>query len=77
VFDETALLFIARPFIARLSSLGADGYPHTIPIWYDLDGAMPSRSSRERSLGKTQLQRSKAAVMIGGDPADGDVDPAT
>ena len=77
MFDEIALLFIARPFIARLSSLGADGYPHTIPIWYDLDGRDEAADIifvSDRSARKTRnLQRDpKAAVMIGGDPADGD-----
>jgi PPOX class probable F420-dependent enzyme len=77
VFDETALLFIARPLIARLSTLGADGYPHTIPVWYDVEGRGDGTEIvfvSDRSARKTRnLQRDpKAAVMIGGDPADGD-----
>jgi PPOX class probable F420-dependent enzyme len=77
VFDEAALHFIARPLIARLSTLGADGYPHTVPVWYDVDQRRREPEIvvvSDRAARKTRnvARNPKAALMIGGDPADGD-----
>ncbi len=64
--------FLDRKLIARLATLGADGYPHNVPIWYMLEGDdivfISDRSTRKT---KNLVANSKAAVVIGGDPDDG------
>jgi len=72
MFDETALALFQKPLIARLSTIGQDGYPHTVPIWFMHDGADIIFIS-DRGVRKTQnaLANPKGAVVIGGDIADG------
>ena len=38
MFDDVARRFFEKKFIARLSTIGSDGYPHSVPIWYMIDG---------------------------------------
>ncbi len=47
--------FLERPLIAHVTSLRADGSPHTVPVWYQYaDGRFylftPSRSVKVRNL---------------------------
>jgi len=30
--------FLQKPLIARLATIDGNGYPHIIPLWFDLDG---------------------------------------
>jgi PPOX class probable F420-dependent enzyme len=71
MFDEAAKQFLQQKLIARLSTIGADGYPHTVPIWFMLDGDDVVFIS-DRTARKTQnaLQNPKGAVAIGGDLDD-------
>ncbi len=64
--------FLQKPLLARMSTIGTDGYPHTVPVWFMLD--------REDivivSVRKTQkVGHIKAnphgAIVIGGEPHDG------
>ena len=78
MLDDAALGFLARPLFARLSTNGVDGYPHTVPIWHAVDvaddGAVSIWFISDRGARKTQnaLADPRAAVVIGGDHADGD-----
>jgi PPOX class probable F420-dependent enzyme len=77
VFDETTLQFLSRPLIARLSTLGADSYPHTVPVWFDLehvDGDVQFVMVSDRSARKTRNAErdQRAALMIGGGLSDDD-----
>jgi nitroimidazol reductase NimA-like FMN-containing flavoprotein (pyridoxamine 5'-phosphate oxidase superfamily) len=38
MFDSEARAFLERVFVARLATIGSDGYPHAIPLWYLLRG---------------------------------------
>jgi PPOX class probable F420-dependent enzyme len=71
MFDDTARDFFQKRLIARLSTIGTDGYPHTVPIWFMLDGTDIIFIS-DRTARKTQnaLRNSKGAVVIGGDVND-------
>ena len=77
MLDQAALDLLARPLFARLSTNGPDGYPHSVPIWFAADsddtGAVSVWFISDRSARKTQnaLADPRAAVVIGGDPADG------
>jgi PPOX class probable F420-dependent enzyme len=77
MFDEAVLQFLARPLIARLSTVGADGYPHTVPVWFDSEargGGIEFVVVSDRSARKVRnVERNpKVALAIGGDPFDGD-----
>ncbi len=58
-------------FTARLSTIGGDGYPHSVPIWFMCDGDDLIFIS-DRSARKTQnaLANPKGAAIVGGDLAD-------
>lgn len=63
--------FLQKPLIARMSTIDPDGYPHTVPVWFGLDGddivIISVRDTRKVS----HIQANpKGAVTIGGDPAD-------
>lgn len=78
MLDSKALDFLARPLFARLASNGADGYPHIVPIWFALDvgddGTPTIWFISDRGARKTRnvIADPRAAVVIGGDAADGD-----
>jgi general stress protein 26 len=72
MLTETIREFLQRPLIARISVNGSDGYPHTVPVWFALDGEeivlIGPRKTRKVRLMKANP---KGAVVIGGDSADG------
>lgn len=55
-----------------MSTIDPAGYPHTVPVWFMLDGddivIISDRGTRK--VGYMQANP-KGAVTIGGDPADG------
>ena len=55
--------------VVRISVIDRDGYPHTVPIWFERDGDevvfFSSRSSRK--IGYVQANY-KGSITIGGDP---------
>jgi PPOX class probable F420-dependent enzyme len=71
-FSNEARAFLSKPLIARLSANGADGYPHTVPVWFMLDGddvvVITDRGTRKVRLFEADP---RGAVVIGGDPGDG------
>ena len=71
MFDAVTRQFLEQKLIARLSTIGRDGYPHTVPIWYMLDGDDLVFIS-DRTARKTQnaLINSKGAAAVGGDSDD-------
>lgn len=72
MFSDAVREFLQKPLIARMSTLDPDGYPHTVPVWFMLDGndlvVISVRSTRK--VGHI-LANPKGAIVIGGDPADG------
>ncbi|MCK6577094.1 MAG: pyridoxamine 5'-phosphate oxidase family protein [Anaerolineae bacterium] len=59
--------FLQAPLIARLSVIDSNGYPHTVPLWFDVDGndivIISDRKTRKVDYIKAN---SKASVCIGG-----------
>lgn len=63
--------FLTKPLIARISTNGANGYPHTAPVWFMLDGDdVVIISERDTRKIKNLLRDPRAAVQIGGEPGD-------
>jgi PPOX class probable F420-dependent enzyme len=72
VFDDVARQVLQQPLIARLATIGTDGYPHNIPLWFLLDGddivIISDRANRKtRNLQATP----KATLTVGGDALHG------
>ena len=63
--DVRALL--ASPHVARLSVVDPNGYPHTVPLWYAVDGddivMISVRDTRKVDYVRTNA---KASICIGG-----------
>ncbi|MCL4303357.1 MAG: pyridoxamine 5'-phosphate oxidase family protein [Anaerolineae bacterium] len=64
--------FLQKPLVARMSTLDPDGYPHTVPVWFMLDGddLVVISVSSTRKVGHIKANP-KGAIAIGGDPVDG------
>ncbi len=72
MFDDVAREFLQKALIARLSVIDPEGYPHTVPVWFMLDGDDIIFISTRDTRKVAYIQRnSKAAVTIGGDSDDG------
>lgn len=77
MFDDRALTFLGEVRFARLATNGRDGFPHNVPIWFDLepndDASHDLLFISDRTATKTRnaLADPRAGVTIGGDPADG------
>jgi PPOX class probable F420-dependent enzyme len=77
MFDDRALAFLAEIRFARLATIGRDGFPHNVPIWFDLeandDGSHDVVFVSDRAAAKTRnvLANPRAAVTVGGEPTDG------
>ena len=69
--DDDIRAFLQQPLVARMSTIGDDGYPHTVPVWFMLDGddlvvfSVPGL----RKL-RNIAANPKGALCIGGDPAE-------
>jgi general stress protein 26 len=63
--------FLRKPLIARMTTIDPDGYPHTVPVWFMLDGndivIIADRSTRK--VGHVAANP-KGSVTIGGDSTD-------
>jgi Pyridoxamine 5'-phosphate oxidase len=65
------------PLIARLSVVDRNGYPHTVPLWFDVDGGDIVMIS-DRNTRKVDFlgSNAKASICIGGgEVTDGEVGP--
>ncbi len=72
MYTEAARAFLQKPLVARLSVIDPDGYPHTVAVWYMLDGddvvMISVRSTRK--VGYIEANP-KGSVSVGGGPDDG------
>lgn len=61
--------FLARPRLARLCTVGPNGYPHVVPIYFARDGdALIFGTDHHEAKVRNALRNPKSAVVIGGDP---------
>jgi PPOX class probable F420-dependent enzyme len=69
MFDERVRSLLSQPLIVRLTTIRPDGYPHTVPVWFMLDGeALIVFSLRDNRKVKNALANPKGCISIGGDP---------
>lgn len=72
MYTEAARVFLQKPLVARLSVIDPDGYPHTVAVWYMLDGddvvMISVRSTRK--VGYIEANP-KGSVSVGGGTDDG------
>ncbi len=72
MLDETIRALLQKPLIARMSTIGPDGYPHTVPVWFMLDGEdIVIISVRDTGKVRHIARNPRGAVVIGGEPGDG------
>ena len=61
-------IFLQKSRIARLATIGVDGYPHIVPIYFMLDGDdLIFGSDRNNRKVRNVLSNPKGAVVIGGE----------
>jgi predicted pyridoxine 5'-phosphate oxidase superfamily flavin-nucleotide-binding protein len=72
IFNETIREFLQKALLARMSTIDPDGYPHTVPVWFMLDGDDVAIISVRKTakLGHIPVNP-KGAVQVGGDTSDG------
>lgn len=64
--------FLHKPLIARLSTIDFEGYPHTVPVWFDVDGNDVVVISVRQTIKIRYIQANpKGAISIGGQNEDG------
>jgi predicted pyridoxine 5'-phosphate oxidase superfamily flavin-nucleotide-binding protein len=63
--------FLQPPYIARLATIDKNGFPHIVPLWYDLEGddiiIISDRNTRKIDH---IARNTKGALQIGGDVND-------
>ena len=72
LLSDEVRAFLQKPLLARMSTIDAQGYPHTVPVWFKLDGdAIMLIATRDtRKVGHI-ARNPKGALSIGGDTNDG------
>lgn len=71
MLDENVRTLLNEPRIARISTIDSSGYPHTVPVWFVLEGDeiwFTSHSSTRKV--EHVRNNSKGAVTVGGDATD-------
>jgi hypothetical protein len=64
--------FLDQPLLAYLSTIDSACFPHTVPVWFGVDGdnlIFPTMADRVRL--KHVAANPNGAVAIGGNPSDG------
>lgn len=68
VLNRRVRRFLQKPRVARLATVGVDGYPHIVPIWFRRDGDdIVFGSDRDNRKVRNILANPKGAVVIGGE----------
>jgi general stress protein 26 len=71
MIDSEARKFLEKPHTARMSTIDGQGFPHTVPVWYKLDGddvvVMGTRTTKKVAH---MRNNPKGAVSIGGGQGD-------
>lgn len=71
ILSQEVQSFLQKPRIARLATIGSDGYPHIVPIYFMLEGNdILFGSDRDNRKIRNALSNPKGAVVIGGERTD-------
>ncbi len=72
MFADEARTFLNKPLVARISVIDPDGFPHTVPVWFMLDGDdIVVISVRDTKKVGYIAANAKGCAVIGGGPDDG------
>ena len=67
MFNPAIREVLKSPLIARLSVVDPEGYPHTVPLWFDLDGDDVVIISHRKTRKVDCIRANpKASICIGG-----------
>lgn len=72
MFSDELQAFLKKPHIARMSTIDPNGYPHTVAVWYAIDGdeLLITIPRDTKKFGHIQTNP-KGSISIGGAPDDG------
>lgn len=70
MFNEKQRALLAKPLIARMATIDAQGYPHVVPVWFMLDGddVVVFSYAKTRKVAQARAN-ARGALTVGGDPA--------
>lgn len=72
MFSDELREFLAKPHIARMSTIDSSGYPHTVAVWYDVEGDELLITVPRDTKKFAHIQANpKGSISIGGAPDDG------
>lgn len=72
MFTTEVREFLKKPLVARMSTIDGYGYPHTVPLWFDVDGDdIVIISDRNTRKIEHIARNPKGNVQVGGDTDDG------
>jgi PPOX class probable F420-dependent enzyme len=72
MLTDTVREFLKKTLLARISTIDSHGYPHTVPVWFDVDGDdIIIISTRDTAKVRYIQANPKGSVTIGGDSGDG------
>ncbi len=72
MIDDPVRAFLQKPLLARMSVIDSSAYPHTVPVWFMLDGDdVVMISVRDTRKVKYLAANPKGCVQVGGDTGDG------
>ncbi|MCJ7823628.1 MAG: pyridoxamine 5'-phosphate oxidase family protein [Anaerolineales bacterium] len=73
ILTQSVRRFLASPRLARLCTIGKDGYPHVVPIYFARVGDdIIFGTDRDEAKVRNALRNSKSAIVIGGIPETDD-----
>ncbi len=72
MFNDQVREVLKKPLIARLGTIDKQGYPHIVPLWFDMDGddIVITSDRKTRKIDYIALNP-KGCVQIGGDESSG------
>src|SRR5689334_18954481 len=72
MFEAPVRELLQKPLTARLATIDKSGYPHVVPLWFDMDGddiiIVSDRNTRKVDY---IALNSKGCVQMGGDAEAG------
>lgn len=72
MFSDELKEFLQKPHVARMSTIDPNGYPHTVAVWYAVDGEelLVTVPRDTKKYGHIQVNP-KGSISMGGAPGDG------
>lgn len=69
MLDEQARNILSQPVIVRVTTINPSGYPHSVPVWFLLEGEdLILFTGRDARKAQNARANPKGAIAIGGDP---------